>query len=436
MSGSSHRKAGYADAQDMFRVSPWISYDPSPDIRNDALARSNIHFYNMSEDVDMDAPQISTLPEEETPEPQPARTSKFRVKLLVNEGKRSGSLGSSSSRKPAQGASDEEDEEEDEEEDQLIDDDDDGEMKLPAAPIAAPSTSTSSSKRGSGRGRGGRRRGGKTEPAFSTISHELQGGPVDIPLSGASTPLAASSGRKKAGAGRGGTIQRAIRKKPSHSASKPPRTIPSIHRDEVESILSETYPGTAASSPLMRDDRTPESELPIPPAMPTMVLDDGALEGVPLPVYPLPSKPFPVQPPPKIGTGFAPVMPLDKSGKSVRRWRQVNREIRGIAGGRWFARTWAGEKESEYASAAATQAATHAAQVAADREAASAAAMVAAGITLPPKLAGASLGATSFGKSTKAKMTNSISSHTTKKRNNVQVANTSGEVPIVVSALP
>jgi hypothetical protein len=33
----------------------------------------------------------------------------------------------------------------------------------------------------------------------------------------------------------------------------------------------------------------------------------------------------------------------------VRRWRRRHREIRGIAGGRWFAVAWAGEKESEYA---------------------------------------------------------------------------------------
>ena len=70
-------------------------------------------------------------------------------------------------------------------------------------------------------------------------------------------------------------------------------------------------------------------------------------------MYPLPSKPFPVLPPQKMGSGFAPLIPLDKSGKKVRHWRQANREIRGIAGGRWFARSWAGEKESEFATAVA-----------------------------------------------------------------------------------
>lgn len=121
------------------------------------------------------------------------------------------------------------------------------------------------------------------------------------------------------------------------------------------------YGGTAASSPVPHDDRTPEPDIAGPPAIPSAsalpTLEDISLEGVPLPVYPLPSKPFPVQPPQKIGSGLAPIIPLDKSGKQVRRWRQVNREIRGIAGGRWFVRTWAGEKESEFATAAAASAA-------------------------------------------------------------------------------
>lgn len=84
---------------------------------------------------------------------------------------------------------------------------------------------------------------------------------------------------------------------------------------------------------------------------------DVNLDSVILPVYPLPSKPFPVQPPPKIATGFAPVIPLDKSKNKPRRWRTANREIRGIAGGRWFARTWVGDKESDLANATANSAA-------------------------------------------------------------------------------
>lgn len=82
---------------------------------------------------------------------------------------------------------------------------------------------------------------------------------------------------------------------------------------------------------------------------------DINLDGIALPIYPLPNKPYPVQPPPKIPTGFAPVIPLDKSTNKPRHWRTANREIRGIGGGRWFARTWVGDKESELALATANR---------------------------------------------------------------------------------
>jgi len=117
------------------------------------------------------------------------------------------------------------------------------------------------------------------------------------------------------------------------------------------------YAGTAPSSPLPitregGSEHEDAENAPPPPA-------EGTTETAPLPVYPLPSKPFPVQPPPKIGAGFAPMLPLDRSGNKIRRWRTANREIRGIAGGRWFARTWVGDKESEYANATAAAAASH-----------------------------------------------------------------------------
>lgn len=64
-----------------------------------------------------------------------------------------------------------------------------------------------------------------------------------------------------------------------------------------------------------------------------------------------------MQPPPKIPTGLAPLIPLDKSKNKPRRWRTANREIRGIAGGRWFTRSWVGDKESELATAAINAAA-------------------------------------------------------------------------------
>lgn len=130
----------------------------------------------------------------------------------------------------------------------------------------------------------------------------------------------------------------------------------------THSSFSPAYAGTAPSSPTPHEG-SPEPDIPLSSLIsPAVHVDEAPLEGVPLPVYPLPSKPFPVQPPPKIGSGFAPVVPLDKSGKAVRRWRQVNREVRGIAGGRWFVKNWVGEKESEFAAAiAASQAAAQSA---------------------------------------------------------------------------
>jgi Wiskott-Aldrich syndrome protein len=44
--------------------------------------------------------------------------------------------------------------------------------------------------------------------------------------------------------------------------------------------------------------------------------------------------------------------PLDRTKSKARHWRPAHREIRGIAGGRWFARAWVGEKDSELAIAA------------------------------------------------------------------------------------
>lgn len=115
------------------------------------------------------------------------------------------------------------------------------------------------------------------------------------------------------------------------------------------------YTGTAASSPVtvQFEQHSPEPEN-VPPSSPPLIsaplMDEPNLENVPIPVYPLPTKPFPVQPPQKIVTGPSPLLPLDKGGKRVRHWREANREIRGIAGGRWLARTWVGDKDSEHAS--------------------------------------------------------------------------------------
>ncbi|TCD62625.1 hypothetical protein EIP91_006609 [Steccherinum ochraceum] len=315
----------------------------------------------------MDAPQISTLPEEGSPEPQvSARTvpKPPRVKLRLSEGKPP--VASTSSSLPKQIArnnsdDDEEDEDDDDEEDQLIDDDDD-DVRPPPAPTAKitipvtlppppPTTPATASTRGGTAARRGVEAGARaTITVPPMINSTVEGWNANVSaLSAASTP--STTGRKRGGPGsRGGVAQRAVRKRGGRGA----KGIPAVPRDDAGSI-SEAYAGTAASSPMPHEEHSPEpfeihnTSLLVP----APVDIDMNLEGVPLPVYPLPSKPFPVQPPPKIATGIAPPTPLDKSGKPVRRWRQANREIRGIAGGRWFTKAWIGDKESDFASAQA-----------------------------------------------------------------------------------
>ena len=130
----------------MFRASPWINYEPGGgDSRQLTLPtdhhpahynnRARLHYNTMNHNIDMEAPQISTLREEETPPPAPNPTrGKFRVNLLVGE---------KIPRKnpaPRVASEDDEDEEQDElEEDQLIDDDDDGiQAKKPLSVILPP----------------------------------------------------------------------------------------------------------------------------------------------------------------------------------------------------------------------------------------------------------------------------------------------------------
>jgi hypothetical protein len=125
----------------------------------------------------------------------------------------------------------------------------------------------------------------------------------------------------------------------------------------VRCILKPDHAGTAASSPItiVHDLGTPEPEHVLSSIPPIQSTEEHLLDAVPLPIYPLPSKPFPVQPPLKVGTGFAPLIALDKSPKKVRHWRPAYREVRGIAGGRWFTHAWVGEKESEFASHVAAE---------------------------------------------------------------------------------
>jgi len=126
-------------------------------------------------------------------------------------------------------------------------------------------------------------------------------------------------------------------------------------QNRLTNASAAAFTGTAPSSPIVREPSLDPMEVPGPPAIsaPTLSNQDENLDGVPCPVYPLPSKPFPVLPSMKIATGFATNLPLDKNHTQTRHWRLAKREIRGIAGGRWFAQSWVGDKESAYATSVA-----------------------------------------------------------------------------------
>ena len=127
------------------------------------------------------------------------------------------------------------------------------------------------------------------------------------------------------------------------------------HQDHLTNVSAATFTGTAPSSPTIREASLDPVDVPGPPAItaPTLSNQEESLDGVPCPIYPLPSKPFPVLPSVKIATGFAVNLPLDKNHAPVRHWRPAKREVRGIAGGRWFAQSWVGGKDSAYATSVA-----------------------------------------------------------------------------------
>jgi hypothetical protein len=106
----------------MFRASPWITYDPP------ASASDTQPSQPMDNDIEMDAPQISTLHDDGESPPSnasPARTGKFRVKLLVNEAKMGTkfiTFNGETGEEAGVAEEAEEDEPDDDEEDELIDD--------------------------------------------------------------------------------------------------------------------------------------------------------------------------------------------------------------------------------------------------------------------------------------------------------------------------
>ena len=189
----------------------------------------------MAEDMDMDAPQISTLRDETSPEPNPI--PKVRLKLSVDKGQ-SSKAGSTSSKHARADSEEDDDEDDEDEEDQLIDDDDDDVPVKPAPAVPPPvpvPTRGSPAKRGSrGRGGGRRGRGGRgaasmpgpgvgvfeTVPTESTSAQEPRAEVWD-PMAADRAyvqPIPGQPPRKKPGPPKGTPAQRTIRKKPSKYA--------------------------------------------------------------------------------------------------------------------------------------------------------------------------------------------------------------------------
>ncbi|KAG6841562.1 hypothetical protein C0991_009597 [Blastosporella zonata] len=334
----------------MFRVSPWVSYDPTTQHSDSS----------MDQDINMDAPEISTLKDEESPPPQPkVSTSGRRTKTA-----KAPPAWPRPRRKEIH--TDDEYDEVEEEEDQLIDDDEDELMKpVPVTALPNPTRPGESPKKRISNKRKPRksekRQAEDERKAQAKVMTNVSGredlAPTVTWFEATPSKLQDADVKESISAPVGLTTSATPKKTPKKPAAPCTKMVPTKLKTAVPLLpddaggLSEAYTATAASSPVTAqfDMGTPEPEGLDQASSADVPLEEPNLENVPLPQYPLPTKPFPVQPAPKITTGFAPVLPLDKSGKKVRHWRVARREIRGIAGGRWFAPAWVGEKQSEYA---------------------------------------------------------------------------------------
>ena len=167
----------------------------------DPLPQNRHHncYTAMDEDVDMDAPQISTLQDDKTP-PPPTKQAKFKVKLLVKK-KRSASQ-----------ALPDDDHGEDEE-DELIDDDEEVPQPvdpqptvLPPPPVAPPKRASRS--KAARTGTGASRRKSKAQPApdtsqvdnitwFEVSQPDAEGKPSKAALDSADAATVASASTTK-----------------------------------------------------------------------------------------------------------------------------------------------------------------------------------------------------------------------------------------------
>ncbi|KAG5731183.1 hypothetical protein E4T56_gene5005 [Termitomyces sp. T112] len=313
----------------------------------------------MDQDIDMDAPEISTLKDEESPPPQPKASG---------SGRRTKTKAPSAWPRPRrkENLTDDEYDEVEEEEDQLIDDDEDELMKpVPVTALPNPTRSGEVAKKRTS----SKRKPRKSEKRIAEDERKAQekvmtnvSGRIDLAPTMTwfeATPSELLIDVKQSVNVSGQSKVATPKKTPKKLAKTRTKLAPTKLKTAMPlpddaAGLSEAHTGTAASSPVTAqfDAGSPEPEgAELTGSLVSIPLtEETNLENAPVPHYPLPTKPFPVQPAPKIPTGFAPVLSLDKSKKKVRHWRIARREIRGIAGGRWFTTTWVGEKESEYAS--------------------------------------------------------------------------------------
>ncbi|KAF8215762.1 hypothetical protein K438DRAFT_1799386 [Mycena galopus ATCC 62051] len=311
-------------------------------------------------DVDMDAPQISTLHQEDSPPPPPRRVK--AVKLLVKDNRVAAGQPSSSRKRPL---SDDELDEEDE-----VDELDDDDVVLPAVPpVAAPAAVAAAAAAAadppSKRKAPSKRKPRKSEKKIAEDDRKskeklMQAGAPS--LAPTMSWFEVSTAKAHEQAGQMGTLDVGhvplnvvpVPPVPLDTGAGPSKPPPKKRKPQLPKVPA----AVAVLLPLPDDIDVASEARTIPPYTNGPLNEEPHipinLQDVALPQYPLPVKPFSVQPPQKINTGFAPIVPIDRTGAKPRHWRPVNREIRGIAGGRWFTRSWMGEKESPLAIAIAS----------------------------------------------------------------------------------
>lgn len=163
----------HGQAVSMFRASPWVIYEPTRAPMADP--------YDMDQDVDMDAPLISTLREEDSPPPQPKA---FRRSKASHKPTHAWPRPRRKEIHTDEEYDEVEEVEEEPEEDQLIDDDDELMKPVPAVALPNPSRSADASKRKTSAKRKQRKtekRIAEDERKAQEKSLSIQAGPHSLP---------------------------------------------------------------------------------------------------------------------------------------------------------------------------------------------------------------------------------------------------------------